>query len=378
MRFSSYATIVSSASLAFAVPAKRQASSTAAGGPVTPSPVPAPAGGIGFNSTPTYKPMSDFDFQSLNLGLHQELIELDLFHYGLAQFSSQDFEDAGLTPSDQYLIEFMADQEVGHATIFENFLAPNLTQQCTYSYPNFTSVRDWIDFSMKVTRFGESGTFGFLAHLNAQDIASMIFDAIATEARQQMVFRQFEGLFPMPFWFIPSITQSMQWTLMQPYISSCPAGNPNVTWPIFPPLNILNNPYYPDLNLTADISSNVTAVTYPGRVVKLTWEEPGAVTGFNKSFTTQSSAGTAKYAAWISQLNTTYTLLEDVNGTSASTIQPSGALFNNVTLFSNSTFPLLNGTVYLLITDAAPLVTPYNLSQIEPHIVAGPALYQVG
>lgn len=133
MRFSSYATIVSSASLAFAVPAKRQASSTAAGGststvsavpgPVTPSPVPAPAGGIGFNSTPTYKPMSDFDFQSLNLGLHQELIELDLFHYGLAQFSSQDFEDAGLTPSDQYLIEFMADQEVGHATIFENFLA---------------------------------------------------------------------------------------------------------------------------------------------------------------------------------------------------------------------------------------------------------------
>lgn len=67
--------------------------------------------------------MSDFDFQSLNLGLHQELIELDLFHYGLAQFSSQDFEDAGLTPSDQYLIEFMADQEVGHATIFENFLA---------------------------------------------------------------------------------------------------------------------------------------------------------------------------------------------------------------------------------------------------------------
>lgn len=91
-------------------------------GPATPSPVPAPAGGIGFTEVPTYKPMSDFDFQSLNLGLHQELIELDLFHYGLARFSSQDFEDAGLSPADQFLIEFMADQEVGHATIFENFL----------------------------------------------------------------------------------------------------------------------------------------------------------------------------------------------------------------------------------------------------------------
>lgn len=133
MRFSPCATVASFASLAFAVPAKRQASSSPAGastatvsavpGPAIPSSVPAPAGGIGFNTTPTYKPMSDFDFQSLNLGLHQELIELDLFHYGLAQFSSQDFEAAGLTPSDQYLIQFMADQEVGHATIFENFLA---------------------------------------------------------------------------------------------------------------------------------------------------------------------------------------------------------------------------------------------------------------
>lgn len=54
-----------------------------------------------------------------------------------------------------------------------------------------------------------------------------------------------------------------------------------------------------------------------------------------------------QYAAWISQLNTTYTLLENINGTSASTTQPAGALFDNSTMFSNSTFPLINGTVYV-------------------------------
>ena len=50
----------------------------------------------------------------------------------------------------------------------------------------------------KLTRWGESGVYGFLGHLDAQDTASLLMDSIATEARQQMIFRQFEGLFPMP------------------------------------------------------------------------------------------------------------------------------------------------------------------------------------
>ncbi|KAI0057612.1 hypothetical protein BV25DRAFT_1372178 [Artomyces pyxidatus] len=363
----------------------------------SPTPVSQPSGGIGFNTTPTYKPQSDFDFQSLNLGLHQELIELDLFHHGLAIFNESDFAAAGLSEDDMFLIEFMADQEVGHATLISNILAPNITQQCTYQYPNFTGVRDFIDFCQKVTRFGESGTIGFLAHLDAQDTASLLMDSITTESRQQMVFRQFEGLFPMPFWFVPSITQSMQWTLLSPYISTCPAENPAVDWTIFPPLTILDNPYFPDTpldnNTEPAITHNRTQATYLGREVLLSWEAPGAQTGFNGSFTTHSSAGQPQFAAWISQLNTTYTALSNIttaNGTTnATTIQPGGEVYGN------GTAALINGTVYaqlrslpqcaadllyrfLLVTDAAPYVTPYNLSEIEPHIVAGPALYSSG
>ena len=59
-------------------------------------------------------------------------------------------------------------------------------------------MRDFIEFSRIITRFGEGGTIGFLGHMDAQDSASLINDAIQTEGRQQMVFRQFSGLFPMP------------------------------------------------------------------------------------------------------------------------------------------------------------------------------------
>jgi hypothetical protein len=99
-------------------------------------------------------PLSDFDYESFVLALYQEWIELDLFHNGLATFSDQDFMDAGLTAEDRYLIQFMADQEVGHATLLSNILGPAAPPQCTYNYP-FTTVREFVDFCQKLTRFGE-------------------------------------------------------------------------------------------------------------------------------------------------------------------------------------------------------------------------------
>lgn len=93
-----------------------------------------PAGGQGLNGTiPYYHPLSDFDYESLTLALYQEWIELDLFHNGLARFSVQDFEAAGLTAEDRFLIEFMANQEVGHATLLSNILGPAAPPQCTYN-----------------------------------------------------------------------------------------------------------------------------------------------------------------------------------------------------------------------------------------------------
>ena len=82
-----------------------------------------PAGGLGTNGTePVYRVQSDFDYQSVLLGLYQEWIELDLFHHILATFSEEEFTEAGLTSSDRYLIEFMANQEVGHATLLSSLL----------------------------------------------------------------------------------------------------------------------------------------------------------------------------------------------------------------------------------------------------------------
>ncbi len=101
-----------------------------------------PAGGLGTNGTePVYRVQSDFDYQSILLGLYQEWIELDLFHNIRATFSEEEFTAAGLTPSDRFLIEFMADQESGHATLLSNLLGGpgGATPQCEpLSFPSFS------------------------------------------------------------------------------------------------------------------------------------------------------------------------------------------------------------------------------------------------
>lgn len=156
-------------------------------------------GGVDTNATspaPVYAPDSDFDFQSLSLALHQEWIELDLFHYGLATFSDAEFDEYGINAEQRSLIQFMANQEVGHATLISNMLGASAPKQCTYKY-NFTTVPEFVDFCQRLTRWGESGVYGFLPHLDSRPAAQLLLQSISTEARQQMIFRQLSGLFPM-------------------------------------------------------------------------------------------------------------------------------------------------------------------------------------
>lgn len=167
-----------------------------------------------------------------------------------------------------------------------------------------------------------------------------------------------------------------------------------------------NNPSaIPLINSTSLDNSTLPAITqnrsiplsFPGFQVDLEWEEPGKITGYNGSYMTNTSAGPAQFVAWISQVNTTYTPLFNINGTCGSTLQPGDLVFNQTVLGNGST-PIVNGTVYvelscvprtllinfmvqcrfIAVTDANITVTPFNLTMLNPHIVAGPAIYQSG
>ncbi|KIW15513.1 hypothetical protein PV08_05559 [Exophiala spinifera] len=357
-----------------------------------------PAGGAGTNgSLPYYHPLSDFDYESLALALYQEWIELDLFHNGLARFPVSEWEAAGLTAEDRFLIEFMADQEVGHATLLSNILGAAAPAQCTYNYP-FETVREFLDFCQKLTRFGESGVFGFLGHLDSRESATLLLQSISTESRQQFSFRQMTGLFPMPVWFEVGVPQSWAWTLLAPYISSCPANNTRLAWQNFPALSVLNQPNSFKINPNLGAPSNTTGadpsndtgiarsnacystndtardcgpalsqnrsipLSYPGRPVHFSWGNVNETVGPNNSYVTSRSplADAPRYAMFVSQLNATYVPLTNISDNTASCVQP------NMSTFAGD--PAVNGTMFIALTSQNPYLTPFNLSMVNPYV----------
>ena len=133
------------------------------GVPQNPLPAPyIPAGGLGTNgSLPRYMVESDFDFESIALGLYQEWIELDLFHDGLARFSIEELEAAGLNAEYRSLINFMANQESGHATLLTNMLGEAAPKQCKYLIrhtPTKPCADDLQAFTIILTLLCENGS----------------------------------------------------------------------------------------------------------------------------------------------------------------------------------------------------------------------------
>lgn len=349
---------------------------------------------------------SDFDFESIALGLYQEWIELDLFNNGLAVFSEEDFLAAGLTAEDRSVIAFMAQQEAGHATLLSNMLGEAAPAQCTYNYP-FETVREFVDFNQKLTRYGESGVWGFINHLDSREVGQLLAQSIATEARQQMIFRQMSGLHPMPVFFETGIPQSWAWSYLAPYISSCPENQTRLAWQNFPALHILNQPninrFSPNDTAFGEVTGNRTAdpgistipgdqscvnlnetgyscgpaitrnrsepLSFPGKQVFFSWDQPGQPVGPNNSYITSTSAGAPQYAAWVSQLNLTYTPLTLTGDNAGWAYQPASEVYIGD--------PAVNGTMFVALTDSDSYLTPFNLSMINPHVVAL-GIYQAG
>lgn len=103
-------------------------------------------------------------------------------------------------------------------------------------------------------------------------------------------------------------------------------------------------------------------LSFPGRELFLTWDDPGLPVGPNNSYVTSTTAGTPMFVAWVSQLNVTYTPLDATGPNSGSTWQPPNEVFE--------TDPAVNGTMFIALTDSDLFVTPFNLTMINPHVRA--------
>lgn len=107
-------------------------------------------------------------------------------------------------------------------------------------------------------------------------------------------------------------------------------------------------------------------LSFPGKKVDLFWDAPGAAVGPNNSYVTAVNpvAGAPAYVAWASQLNLTYTPITVTGNNSGYTYQPAGYIYGN------GSAGVVNGTMFIALTDTDMYLTPFNLSMINPHVIA--------
>jgi hypothetical protein len=97
------------------------------------------------------------------------------------------------------------------------------------------------------------------------------------------------------------------------------------------------------------------------------------LTGPNNSYVPSGARNSPSFVAWVTQTNVTYSPLLGATGGNVSTGQTEQP---DLATFAGD--PAINGTVFIALTDSNPFLTPFNLSLINSHVVAGPALYQAG
>ncbi|OHE99879.1 protein rds1 [Colletotrichum orchidophilum] len=86
---------------------------------------------------------SPFDYQSLALALYQEYIELDLFHRASPHSLAKNSRSSAWAAGDRYLLQFMAEQEIGHATVITNMLGAEAPWQGELTPPQPPRVHDF-------------------------------------------------------------------------------------------------------------------------------------------------------------------------------------------------------------------------------------------
>ena len=104
--------------------------------------------------------------------------------------------------------------------------------------------------------------------------------------------------------------------------------------------------------------------------MRFIWDAPGQAVGPNNSYVTATSAGEPQYVAWVNQLNMTYTPITKTGPNAGYTYQPAGEVYAGGA-------GIMNDTMFIALTDANPYLTPFNLSMINPHVVAL-SVYQAG
>jgi len=200
------------------------------------------------------------DATILNYALTLEYLERTFYQQSLNKYDASTFKNAGYAAYVRERFTEIAYEEAVHV----NFLSTALkaagatpVEQCTYDF-GVDSVESFRDTAEIFEGIGVAAYLGAAPSITNKAYLAVAGSILVVEAEHETWIRSAvdtEDPFPRPF-FAP-LDFNQVYTLVAPFIKSCPSSSPSLPFHTFPSVTIAPEPYYkPGCELTVTSSSS--------------------------------------------------------------------------------------------------------------------------
>jgi rubrerythrin len=167
------------------------------------------------------------DLDVLNYALSLEHLEATFYSQMQAQFSAQDFIDAGFTASVYNYFSVIGAHEAAHVTAITNYinvLNGTAAPVCTYDFSAVTNVSTYIATSIVLESVGASAYAGGLNGLTLAGLQQVAATIATVEARHASFLLYISDMTPFPDAFQPTLMPNETAAIAASLIVSCPNG----------------------------------------------------------------------------------------------------------------------------------------------------------
>jgi len=194
---------------------------------------------IGVTSAkPVAKRADITDTTILQYALTLEHLEDTFYKRYLAQFSADDFEEAGYPDWVRNRIEQISGHEAQHVALLSGALGDAATQACNYTFP-VTDVNSFLTLSAVIENVGVSAYLGAASLITTPAYVTVAGSILTTEARHQGWINS--AVLHDAAWSGPEDTPlsfSPVYTVAAEFITGCPSTNPTLPFTAFPAATI--------------------------------------------------------------------------------------------------------------------------------------------
>ncbi|KAK2626473.1 hypothetical protein QTJ16_003648 [Diplocarpon rosae] len=180
------------------------------------------------------------DVGILNYALTLEHLEDKFYREGLANYTQEDFVQAGFADPFYANLKEISHDETTHVSFLSTALADAAVAECTYAFPS-TDPASFVALASVLEGVGVSAYLGAAASILNTDYLTAAGSILTVESRHSAYLRASAQASPFPQPFDAPLTFDEVYTLAASFLVSCPEANaakPQLPLKAFPVLSL--------------------------------------------------------------------------------------------------------------------------------------------